>query len=109
MGGGDAAGGRAPEAPVPAGGTGASCSPGRGGRLSLCGGRFFQYQYAGGLSPGPRAPAGAKRRKREADMRNTSGLNADGQHDHIMDTCVPTFTHYNILLLIGGFIGGMFL
>lgn len=27
----------------------------------------------------------------------TSGLNADGQHDHIWDTCVPTFLHFNIL------------
>ena len=26
----------------------------------------------------------------------TSGLNADGQHDHIWDTCVPTFLHFNI-------------
>lgn len=39
----------------------------------------------------------------------TSGLNADGQHDHIWDTCVPTFLHYNILLIIGGFIGAMVL
>ena len=45
----------------------------------------------------------------DSTLGPTSGLNADGQHDHIMDTCVPTFTHYNILLLIGGFIGGMFL
>ena len=44
----------------------------------------------------------------DSTLGPTSGLNADGQHDHIMDTCVPTFIHYNILLLIGGFIGGMF-
>ena len=25
----------------------------------------------------------------------TSGLNADGQHDHIWDTCVPTALCYN--------------
>lgn len=31
----------------------------------------------------------------------TSGLNADGQHDHIWDTCVPTFLHFNIPLMIG--------
>ena len=43
----------------------------------------------------------------DSTLGPTSGLNADGQHDHIMDTCVPTFIHYNILLLIGGFIGGM--
>ena len=30
----------------------------------------------------------------------TAGLNADGQHDHIWDTCVPTFLHYNIALII---------
>lgn len=44
----------------------------------------------------------------DSTLGPTSGLNADGQHDHIWDTCVPTFIHYNILLLIGGFIGGMF-
>ncbi len=30
----------------------------------------------------------------------TSGLNADGQHNHIIDTCIPTFLHYNIPLLL---------
>lgn len=30
----------------------------------------------------------------------TCGLNADGQHDHIWDTCVPTFLHFNIPLMI---------
>ena len=30
----------------------------------------------------------------------TSGLNADGQHDHIKDTCIPTFLHYNIPIII---------
>lgn len=34
----------------------------------------------------------------------TSGLNADGQHDHIWDTCVPTFIHYNIPLMLGAII-----
>ena len=37
----------------------------------------------------------------------TAGLNADGQHDHIWDTCVPTFLFYNIPLVIFGFIGAM--
>lgn len=37
----------------------------------------------------------------------TAGLNADGQHDHIWDTCVPTFIFYNIPLIISGFIGVM--
>ncbi|WP_027340509.1 Na+/H+ antiporter family protein [Halonatronum saccharophilum] len=30
----------------------------------------------------------------------TVGLNVDGQHDHIWDTCVPTFLHFNIPLII---------
>ncbi|MBQ8167989.1 sodium:proton antiporter [bacterium] len=30
----------------------------------------------------------------------TAGLNEDGQHNHIWDTCVPTFLHYNIPLII---------
>ena len=44
----------------------------------------------------------------DSTLGPTSGLNVDGQHDHIWDTCVPTFLHFNILLIIGGFIGGMF-
>lgn len=30
----------------------------------------------------------------------TAGLNADGQHNHVTDTCIPTFLHYNIPLII---------
>ena len=39
----------------------------------------------------------------------TSGLSADGQHDHIWDTCVPTFLHFNIPLMIGAIIGAQFI
>lgn len=39
----------------------------------------------------------------------TSGLNADGKHDHILDTCIPTFLHYNIPLIIFGLIGALIL
>lgn len=39
----------------------------------------------------------------------TSGLDIDGQYDHIWDTCVPTFLFYNIPLMIFGFIGAMVL
>lgn len=35
----------------------------------------------------------------------TSGLNADGQHNHIFDTCIPTFLHYNSALIIFALIG----
>ena len=39
----------------------------------------------------------------------TSGLNADGQHDHIWDTCVPTFLHFNIPLMIVSIIAAQFI
>ncbi|RKW64891.1 MAG: hypothetical protein D8B58_15975, partial [Veillonella sp.] len=39
----------------------------------------------------------------------TSGLNADGQHNHIWDTCVPTFIFYDITLLVGGVVGALLL
>lgn len=39
----------------------------------------------------------------------TSGLNADGQHNHIFDTCIPTFLHYNIALIIFALLGVMLL
>jgi len=39
----------------------------------------------------------------------TSGLNADGQHDHIWDTCVPQFVFYNIPLMIMGVVWAMIL
>ena len=39
----------------------------------------------------------------------TSGLNADGQHNHIWDTCVPTFIHYNIPLMIGAIVISQFI
>src|SRR5699024_1803083 len=32
----------------------------------------------------------------DSTLGPTSGLNVDGQHNHIWDTCVPTFLHYNI-------------
>jgi len=35
----------------------------------------------------------------------TSGLNVDGQHNHIFDTCIPTFLHYNIALILFALIG----
>ena len=36
----------------------------------------------------------------ETALGTTSGLNVDGQHDHIRDTCVPTFLHYNTALFL---------
>ena len=45
----------------------------------------------------------------DSTLGPTAGLNVDKQHDHIWDTCVPTFIHYNIPLLIFGMIGAMLL
>mgnify|MGYP000991973901 CR=1 FL=1 len=45
----------------------------------------------------------------DSTLGPTSGLNADGQHNHIYDTCVPTFIFFNIPLMIGGVIGAMIL
>lgn len=35
----------------------------------------------------------------------TAGLNVDGQHNHIWDTCVPTFLHYNIAIIFSALVG----
>lgn len=35
----------------------------------------------------------------------TSGLNIDGQHNHIFDTCVPTFIHFNTALILFALVG----
>ena len=45
----------------------------------------------------------------DSTLGPTSGLNADGQHDHIRDSVVPTFIHYNIPLVIFGWIAAMVL
>ena len=45
----------------------------------------------------------------DSTLGPTSGLNADGQHDHIWDSVVPTFVHFNIPLLIFGWIAAMVL
>lgn len=39
----------------------------------------------------------------------TAGLNADGQHDHIWDTCVPQFICYDIPLMIAGIFWPLFI
>ena len=45
----------------------------------------------------------------DSTLGPTSGLNADGQHNHIWDTCVPTFIAYNIPLMIAGIVFAQFL
>ncbi len=43
----------------------------------------------------------------DSTLGPTSGLNADGQHEHIWETVVPTFIHYNIPLIVFGWIAAM--
>lgn len=45
----------------------------------------------------------------DSTLGPTSGLNMDGKHDHIWDSVVPTFIHYNIPLIIFGWIAAMYL
>ncbi|WP_116644813.1 Na+/H+ antiporter family protein [Salinivibrio sp. HTSP] len=45
----------------------------------------------------------------DSTLGPTSGLNADGQHEHIWDTVVPTFIHYNLPLIAFGWLAAMVL
>lgn len=45
----------------------------------------------------------------DSTLGPTAGLNVDGQHNHIWDTCVPTFVHYNIPLIIFGWLAALVL
>ncbi|MDP2561730.1 Na+/H+ antiporter family protein [Psychrobium sp. 1_MG-2023] len=45
----------------------------------------------------------------DSTLGPTSGLNSDGQHDHIWDSVVPTFIHFNIPLIIFGTIAALIL
>lgn len=43
----------------------------------------------------------------DSTLGPTAGLNVDGQHNHIWDTVVPTFLHYNLPLLAFGWVAAM--
>ena len=45
----------------------------------------------------------------DSTLGPTAGLNADGQHDHMWDTVVPTFIHFNIPLICTAWIAAMIL
>ncbi|WRB09707.1 Na+/H+ antiporter family protein [Helicobacter pylori] len=45
----------------------------------------------------------------DSTMGPTCGLNADSQHNHIYDTCVPTFLVYNLPLIVFGVVGALLL
>ncbi|ULJ61511.1 Na+/H+ antiporter family protein [Wielerella bovis] len=45
----------------------------------------------------------------DSTLGPTMGLNIDGQHDHMRDSVIPTFIHYNIPLFIAGWIAALVL
>ncbi|WKD62122.1 Na+/H+ antiporter family protein [Corynebacterium ciconiae DSM 44920] len=45
----------------------------------------------------------------DSTLGPTAGLNADGQHDHIRDSVIPTFLHFNLPLMAAGWIAAMIL
>ncbi|AYD89522.1 sodium:proton antiporter [Actinomyces sp. 2119] len=45
----------------------------------------------------------------DSTLGPTAGLNADGQHDHMRDSVIPTFIHLNIPLIIAGWLAAMVL
>ncbi len=45
----------------------------------------------------------------DSTLGPTAGLNVDGQHNHIWDTVVPTFLHYNLPLIAFGWLAVMVL
>ena len=45
----------------------------------------------------------------DSTLGPTAGLNADGQHDHIRDSVIPTFLHYNLPLIVSGWVAAMVL
>ncbi|KZZ45210.1 sodium:proton antiporter [Thalassolituus sp. HI0120] len=45
----------------------------------------------------------------DSTLGPTAGLNADGQHNHMRDTVIPTFLHFNLPLLAAGWVAAMVL
>lgn len=45
----------------------------------------------------------------DSTLGPTAGLNVDSQHDHMRDTVIPTFLHYNLPLMVSGWIAAMVL
>lgn len=43
----------------------------------------------------------------DSTLGATAGLNIDGQHDHFKDSVIPTFIHFNIPLIIFGYLAAI--
>ena len=77
---------------------------------------FVPLAIAGGFSPlatvcligtaGAMGDAGSP--ASDSTLGPSAGLSVDGQHDHVYDTCVPTFLHFDIPLLIFGTLAAAF-
>ncbi|PIE74217.1 MAG: sodium:proton antiporter [Deltaproteobacteria bacterium] len=44
----------------------------------------------------------------DSTLGPTAGLNIDGQHDHIKDSVIPTFLHFNLALILFGWISAVY-
>ena len=77
--------------------------------VPLCSGRGFSPAATILLMSAAAALGDAGSPASDTTLGPTSGLNADGQHDHIWDTCVPTFLHFNIPLMIVSIIVSQFI
>ena len=74
-------------------------------RMVICLKQGFNVQQIVVLLAAAAALGDAGSPASDTTLGPTSGLNADGQHNHIYDTCIPTFLHYNIALIIFAIIG----
>jgi len=85
------------------------------GTIPLIAAVFVPFMMAMGFSPaaiiitiaaaGATGDAGMP--QSDTALGPTAGLDADGQHDHIWDTCIPTFVHFNFPIKIVGIIAAM--
>ena len=67
------------------------------------GARCIQHPY--GMGNGAAIKTGARHASHEVLVM----MDADGQHDHIRDTVIPTFIHYNLPLIAAGWLAAMVL
>ena len=78
---------------------------------------FVPLAIAGGFSPmatacliGTAAAIGdAGSPASDSTLGTSAGLRVDGQHNHIYDTCIPTFLHFDIPLIVLGAIAAAFI
>ncbi|MCL2580049.1 MAG: sodium:proton antiporter [Oscillospiraceae bacterium] len=85
------------------------------GTIPLIAAVFVPFMLGMGFSPaaiiitiaGAGATGDAGMPQSDTALGPTAGLDADGQHDHIWDTCIPTFVHFNFPIKIFAIIAAM--